>query len=220
MSSATRPSRSGRRGGRWRRSGRRRGRAGSQVDHPVGGTDGRLVVLDDHDAVPLVAKVDQAGEEAFRVAGVQPGGRFVEDVADSDQARADLRGQADSLKLAAGEGVGPPLEGQVAQADTVEERQPGGNLADQGGTDQVERRGEVERLEPKPRGDDRQGRDRVDRLPPDRDLAGLGLEPAPPQAGQGPGPGTPRSAARRRSVFASDATVPRPCRSGRPRTGC
>ena len=116
-------------------------------------------MLDHHYAVPLVAQGGEAGEQSIGIARVQAGRRLVEDVADADQSGADLRGKADPLELAAGERVGPPVESQVAQADTVEERQPGGNLADQGGADQVLRRREVERLEPAaPAGGDGQRR--------------------------------------------------------------
>src|SRR5690606_10169986 len=88
--------------------------AGSEVDEIVGGADGRLVVLDDEDAVAPVAQVGQAREQSLGVSGVEAGGRLVEDVADADQPGADLRGEPDALQLAAGERVGRAVEGEVS----------------------------------------------------------------------------------------------------------
>ncbi len=56
-----------------------------QVDQPVGRADGGLVMLDHHEAVPLVTELYQARQEFAGITGMQAGGRFVEDVADADQ---------------------------------------------------------------------------------------------------------------------------------------
>jgi hypothetical protein len=95
---------------------------GPEIDHVIGGEDGRLVVLDDHDAIALVAQGEQAREQPVVVAGVQSDRGLVEDVEHTDQARADLRREADALCLAAGEGRGGPVETQIAEADPLQER--------------------------------------------------------------------------------------------------
>ena len=64
-------------------------------------------------------------QEPVVVALVQADGRLIEHVADADQAAADLRGQADALGFAAGEGAGLAVEGEVAQADVDHELQAG-----------------------------------------------------------------------------------------------
>ena len=79
----------------------------------------------DHDhRVAQVAQVDERLDELVVVPLVQADARFVEDVEHPGQARADLRGQADALGLAAGERPGLAVERQVAQAHAVEKEQP------------------------------------------------------------------------------------------------
>ena len=56
-------------------------------------------------------------------------GGFVEDVEDSAEFGADLGGEADALAFAAGEGGGAAVEGEVAEADGVEEFEPLDDLA-------------------------------------------------------------------------------------------
>jgi hypothetical protein len=61
----------------------------------------------DHDhRVAQVAQAGEGAEQAFVVALVQADRRLVEHVHHADQAGADLAGQADALRLAAGQGVG------------------------------------------------------------------------------------------------------------------
>jgi hypothetical protein len=52
---------------------------------------------------------------------VQADGRLVEHVHDAGQAGADLRGQPDALRLAAGQRVGRAFEAQVVEADVDQE---------------------------------------------------------------------------------------------------
>ena len=54
---------------------------------------------------------------------------FVEDVEDAGEAAADLGGEADALCFAAGERAGAAVEGEVAEADFIEESEPLGDLA-------------------------------------------------------------------------------------------
>ena len=99
-------------------------RAGPEVDDVIGGADRLLVVLDDDDRVAEVAQLLERGEQARVVALVQPDRRLVEDVQHADEPRADLRREADALRLAAGERLGGAAEREVVEADVDEEAQP------------------------------------------------------------------------------------------------
>lgn len=74
---------------------------GANVDDPVGGLHRFLVVLDDDERVAQVPQALEGGDELTVIALVQADRRLVEDVEDADEARADLRRQADALCLAA-----------------------------------------------------------------------------------------------------------------------
>ena len=99
-------------------------RARADVDDPVGGLDGVLVVLDDDQGVAQVAQPDERLDEPVVVPLVQPDAGLVEHVEHSDQARADLGREPDALRLPAGQGAGRPVEREVVQADVDEELQP------------------------------------------------------------------------------------------------
>jgi hypothetical protein len=77
--------------------------AGADVDDVVGAADGVLVVFDDEHGVAHVAQVLQRLQQAVVVALVQADRGLVEHVHDAGQPGADLRGQADALRLAAGQ---------------------------------------------------------------------------------------------------------------------
>ena len=81
-------------------------RARADVDDPVGGADGVLVVLDDDQGVAQVAQPDQRLDQPVVVALVQADRRLVEDVEHADEPGADLGGQPDALRLAAGQRAG------------------------------------------------------------------------------------------------------------------
>ena len=98
--------------------------AGTDVDHPVGGADRVLVVLDDDQGVAEVAQPDQRLDQPMVVALVQADARLVEHVQHADQAGPDLGRQPDPLRLAAGERAGRSVEGEVVQADVDQEPQP------------------------------------------------------------------------------------------------
>ena len=96
-------------------------RPGPDVDDPVGGPDGLLVVLDDEHRVAEVAQPGQGRDELRVVALVEPDRRLVEDVQDAHQGRPDLGRQADPLRLAARQRHARPVEGQVVEPDVDEE---------------------------------------------------------------------------------------------------
>ena len=98
--------------------------AGADVEHMVGGADGVLVVLDDDHGVAEVAQPPQRFEQPRVVALVQADRGLVQHVEHAGEARADLRGEADALALAAGEGAGAAGEREIVEADVDQELQP------------------------------------------------------------------------------------------------
>src|SRR3982751_654162 len=94
--------------------------ARTHVDDVVGGAHRLLVVLDDDDRVAQVAKLLECREESRVVALVQADRRAVEDVEHPDESRADLRGEADTLRLAAGKGLGGPTKREVVEGGVDE----------------------------------------------------------------------------------------------------
>ena len=77
--------------------------AGAEVEQIIGGGDHFAVVLDQDQRVAEVAQVLQGLEQPAIVARVQADGRLVEDVEHAGQAAADLAGQANALRFAAGQ---------------------------------------------------------------------------------------------------------------------
>ena len=94
-------------------------RAGTEVEDVVGLTDGVFVVLDDEHGVAQVAQVFECGDESLVVALVQADRGLVEHVEHAAKPRADLRGEADTLALAAGERRRRAVEREVVEADAV-----------------------------------------------------------------------------------------------------
>ena len=84
--------------------------AGAQVHHVIGGADRILVVLDHDHGVAQIAQALERGEQALVVALVQADRGLIEDVHHPGQARTDLAGQADALRLAARERAGAAIE--------------------------------------------------------------------------------------------------------------
>ena len=98
-------------------------RARSDVDDPVRGLHGFLVVLDDDERVAQVPQALKRRNQLAVVALVQADRGLVEHVEHADEARADLGGQADALRLAARERPGAAREGQVGQPHVDQEGQ-------------------------------------------------------------------------------------------------
>jgi hypothetical protein len=101
----------------------------SKIENKIGVADGLFIVLDDEHRVAQVAKFFESLNEAVVVALMQADGGLVEDVEDAAQARADLRGEADALALAAGERSGAAVEREIVEADGAEELETLGDLA-------------------------------------------------------------------------------------------
>ena len=90
----------------------------------IGEPNGVLVVLDHDHGIAEVAQPLQRLQQPRIVALVQADRGLVQHVEHAGQPRADLRGEADALAFAAGEGAGGARQGQVVQADVEQERQP------------------------------------------------------------------------------------------------
>lgn len=103
---------------------------GADVDDEVGGTHHVLVVFDDDHRVAGIAQLLQAADQAPVVALVQADRGLVEDIKHVDQLRADLRGEADTLALAARERTRRTRQRQVAQPHVHQEAQALADLLD------------------------------------------------------------------------------------------
>ena len=160
--------------------------AGAHVDDPVGRAHHLLVVLDHEHGVAQIAQALERADQPVVVALVQPDRRLVEDVEDTHELRADLRGEPQPLRLAAGERLGGPVELQVADADVGEEGEPLADLLHDAMADQLLGRRQVELVEELQRLRHGALREGVDRAVADRHGEHLGLEPGAVTLGAGP----------------------------------
>ena len=101
-------------------------------------------MFDDEHRVALVAEAFERVEEHAGVAVVQTDGRFVEDVADAAEVRAELGGEADALAFAAAERWHGAVEGEVAEADFLQEREARADVGDDARCDGRLARAELE----------------------------------------------------------------------------
>ena len=101
---------------------------GPDVDDPVARADRLLVVLDDDHRVAQVAQPGQRVDQPAVVALVQPDRRLVEHVQHADEPGADLAGQPDPLRLAAGQRARRAGQREVVEADVEQEPEPGVDL--------------------------------------------------------------------------------------------
>ena len=95
--------------------------AGADVEDVIGEQDRVLVVLDHDHGVAEVAQALERVEQARVVALVQADRGLVQHVEHARQARADLRGEADALALAAGQRAGGAGQREVVEADVEQE---------------------------------------------------------------------------------------------------
>ncbi len=99
-------------------------RAGSQVDHIIGSQHNVLVVLDDQNRIANVGQFAQRFDQALVVALVQANARFVENVGNARELRADLRCQANALTLATRERARRTIQAQIIQPDVQQKAYP------------------------------------------------------------------------------------------------
>jgi len=93
----------------------------AKIEEVVGGADDVGVVLDDEDGVAEVAEGVHDADELGGVSGVEADAGFVEDVECSDEAAAKGRSELNALRFTAGERGGETVEGEVFEADLLEE---------------------------------------------------------------------------------------------------
>ena len=157
----------------------------TEVDEVVGGEHRALVVLDDDHRVAEVAQPVEGPDQLLVVALVQPDRGLVEHVHDADQAGADLRREADPLRLAAGERARRAGEREVADADVVEEGEPFGDLADDQASDRALGVGHLELVDPLGGGARREVAVLGDAEPADLDREALGAQAGAAAIGAG-----------------------------------
>ena len=156
------------------------------IDEPVGGAHGVLVVLDDDHRIADVAQPCQRLEQALIVSLVQSDRRLIEDVQHANEARSDLRRQADALRLATGERRRRTIERQIADANVLEKRQAFDDLAEDPLGNQSLGLRQLERRRPSNRLLDRLIGGLVDRETTDGDGQALGLQTRAIALGAGP----------------------------------
>src|SRR5690606_22049086 len=94
--------------------------ARAHIDDVIGGQNRLLVMLDNDDGIPLIAKIDEGFEKPRIVALMQPDGGLVKHVKHAGQPRSDLRGKADALAFAARQRAGAAREREIFEPDIDE----------------------------------------------------------------------------------------------------
>ena len=90
--------------------------AGADVDEVISSADRIFVMFHHNHSVADITQVKQGFEQSVIVALVQADRGFIKNIHHTDQAGADLAGEADALRFATGQGVGAATQGQVVQA--------------------------------------------------------------------------------------------------------
>ena len=103
-------------------------RAGADVHDIVRRAHGVLVVLDDDERVAHVAQVFHRFEQLCVVALVQADARLIENVEHAHERGADLRGQPDALRFAAGERRRGARKREILQADALQKTETAADL--------------------------------------------------------------------------------------------
>ncbi len=146
-------------------------RAGPEIDDVIGAPHRLLIVLDDDERIPLRLQRLERVEQARIVARVQPDRRLIQYIQDAAQRRAELRREADALRLAAGKRLRGAAEREVIEADFFHEPQALRNLRHDVGRDDPVGAGELERSDPGERGLRRHAGDLVERAALEADVA-------------------------------------------------
>ena len=104
-------------------------RAGAEIENVICVADGLLVVFNDQHGIAQIAQFFQSLNQTVVVALMKADRGLIQNIEHATQPRADLRGQADALTLAAGERGGVAVQRKISQSDGAEELQPLGDLA-------------------------------------------------------------------------------------------
>ena len=89
----------------------------------IGRANRLLVVFHDNDRIAEIAKSSQGAEKSLVIALMQSDARLVEHVKNAGQTRADLRGEANTLRFAAGQRPTLAIQGEIAESDLDEKLQ-------------------------------------------------------------------------------------------------
>ena len=94
--------------------------AGADVDQTVRGHHRRRIVFDNDDSVACYLQITNAVQQLMVVSGMEPNRRFIQDIANADQAAADTARKPNSLKLAAAERGRWSIKRQILYADLAQ----------------------------------------------------------------------------------------------------
>ena len=97
--------------------------AGPHIENVIGGQHRFGIVFHYDHRIPQIAQPEQCLQEPAIVALMQANGRFIENVQDSHESRADLRGEPDALAFASGERRRGPIEREIIEARRSRETQ-------------------------------------------------------------------------------------------------
>ena len=136
-------------------------------------------MLDHDDRVADVPQAQQGIDQFAVVTLVQPDGRLVQHVQDTDQPAPDLGGQPDALGLSAGQGAGIAVQRKIIEPDVHQELQARPHLSQHPVGDQVVPLGKRKVFDGFRRITDRQVAQLEYAPAPDGDSQALRLEPRP-----------------------------------------
>src|SRR6185437_1753490 len=100
----------------------------SEVDYVIGALDGLGIVFHHQNGVTQIPQLMQRIEKTGVVARVQSDGWFIEHIQHASEFRADLRSQANALRLAAGKRRGGARQAEVIETDGLQKLQPVSDL--------------------------------------------------------------------------------------------
>ena len=103
-------------------------RAGTDVNDIVRRLHGFLVMLDDDDGVAEVTQALERCDELGIVALMESDARLVQNIQNTDEQRADLRGKSDALCLAARKRACLARKRQVVESDADKEAETRADL--------------------------------------------------------------------------------------------
>src|ERR1700683_2413114 len=96
-------------------------RAGTKIHNIICAPHSFFVVLDDEHSVAKIAQRFERADEAIVITRVESDGRLVENVENAAEARTNLRGETNSLRLAAGKRCRGTVERQIPESHGEEE---------------------------------------------------------------------------------------------------
>ena len=157
----------------------------AHLDDVIGGADGVFVVLDDDHGVADVAQALERRDHLDVVLRVQADARLVEHVEHAHQPRADLRGQPDALRFAAGQRAGAAIEVQVVEPDAEQQLEAAANLLQHLASGVGAAAGRLDRAEKRVQLVEVELPELVDRLAGDREQQARRAEPRAVAVGAG-----------------------------------